>query len=484
MNRTCVWLWFLAWALLSNTAVADFLGIQNFDFEDPELVDFGDITSRIPIPGWDLYDPDGLLANSEDADYGVWKLGFFDGNPPDGRQVGFVFLSQPVGSGIAGLEQTLASVLEADTFYELSVFVGDPGTFSDPDFLGFPGYRIELWAGADRIGVDDNETVMNGGFRIIRIPFAPSDIDPRIGQTLKIRLINLLNGPGIEVDFDAVTLEAVPVQIETYRFSVGDSDGSMSGTFSYIVNGDNGQIVGEDASLEVTEATGDLAGFLGASFAGSAVSSSGTFINLAGGPKFDGFASLFFSASAPFSAPLPVNALIPDHANVFLGGVQLVGLFNGPTPAVTLERIEEEACSGPDLDGDGVPDACDNCVATFNPALGTMGQPAREAFQSTTGGQLDDDADGFGNQCDSKFGNPGQFVGGTDVADHLASFNKDRSGSNCGTLGTKGCAQFDLDNAGQFIGGGDFLRTFQNFNAVPGPTCDDCPLECEGPACP
>ncbi len=149
------------------------------------------------------------------------------------------------------------------------------------------------------------------------------------------------------------------------------------------------------------------------------------------------------------------------------------GFFVEPNPAPPA----------PDTDSDGVPDAEDNCVLVANPKLGTGGTPAREGFQTTTGGQLDDDADGFGNACDAKFGTPGQFVGGVDIGELLASFNKDRSGANCGGSGNKPCAAFDLDNSGQFIGGGDITRTFQLFNKEPGPTCEACPLECEGPAC-
>ncbi len=140
--------------------------------------------------------------------------------------------------------------------------------------------------------------------------------------------------------------------------------------------------------------------------------------------------------------------------------------------------------AGVDADADGVPDDADNCVGVFNPALGSMGQPARESFQTTTGGQLDDDGDGFGNPCDAKFGTPGQFVGGVDVSEHLASFNKNRSGSNCGISGSAPCAQFDLDNSGQIIGGTDILKTFQLFNQAPGPKCVACPLACVGPNCP
>ncbi len=141
-----------------------------------------------------------------------------------------------------------------------------------------------------------------------------------------------------------------------------------------------------------------------------------------------------------------------------------------------------------DQDGDGVPDSEDNCVLVANPRLGTEGEPGRLPFQTTTGGQLDDDADGFGNACDAKFVAAGAFVGGADLAEIQASFNRDRAGSDCGTTGDRPCAMFDLDNRGDFIGAPDLSRSRQRFNALPGPNCGpfcDALLHgCEGPACP
>ncbi len=136
-----------------------------------------------------------------------------------------------------------------------------------------------------------------------------------------------------------------------------------------------------------------------------------------------------------------------------------------------------------DTDGDDVGDVCDNCIQFRNPRLGENGSPVQLPFQTATGGQLDDDADGFGNHCDAKFTIGGQSVGGLDLAEITQSFNRQRAASNCGSSGSRACAEFDLDNRGQFISAGDLSRSYQLFNSLPGPKCDGCPLECVGPAC-
>ena len=109
---------------------------------------------------------------------------------------------------------------------------------------------------------------------------------------------------------------------------------------------------------------------------------------------------------------------------------------------------------------------------------------ATNPWAVVTGGQRDDDLDGFGNKCDAKFiGNPTQSVGGTDLAEFRASNSKSREDSNCGTSGALSCAIFDLDEgAGNAIGGQDLGR-FRALNAAPpGPKCPACPLTCEAGA--
>ncbi|MFI5317135.1 MAG: hypothetical protein ACHQ6T_15650, partial [Myxococcota bacterium] len=96
-----------------------------------------------------------------------------------------------------------------------------------------------------------------------------------------------------------------------------------------------------------------------------------------------------------------------------------------------------------------------------------------------TGGQRDDDHDGYGNKCDAKFpGTAGTLVGNPDLAQFRASFNKSRTGDTCGTSGTMPCAIFDLDEGSAALIGNPDLAQFRSlFNKVPGPKCAACGVD-------
>jgi len=142
-----------------------------------------------------------------------------------------------------------------------------------------------------------------------------------------------------------------------------------------------------------------------------------------------------------------------------------------------------------DVDGDGVGDACDSCVNIANPRVpGSLGVPGDTAkylganpWVTLTGGQRDDDHDGYGNKCDAKFpGTTGSAVGNADLVQFRASFLKDRSIDVCGTSGTLPCAIFDLDEGTAGGIGNPDLAVFRTlFGKVPGPKCPTCPLTCE-----
>ena len=134
-----------------------------------------------------------------------------------------------------------------------------------------------------------------------------------------------------------------------------------------------------------------------------------------------------------------------------------------------------------DTDLDGVGDACDNCRTFSNPRV----TPSTAAFLTAnpwatlTGDQRDDDNDGYGNKCDGKFpGVLGIFVHNGDLTEWRASNAKNRTFDQCGTLGTRPCAIFDLNESGLFISNGDLIQWRLLNTKAPGPKCPTCPLAC------
>jgi hypothetical protein len=132
-----------------------------------------------------------------------------------------------------------------------------------------------------------------------------------------------------------------------------------------------------------------------------------------------------------------------------------------------------------DTDGDGVGDACDNCVNIANPRVtpDVATFLAANPWATLTGGQRDDDHDGYGNKCDAKFV-AGVLVGTSDLAQFRASSGKSRAGDTCGTTGAMPCAIFDLDEGGVLISTSDLSQYRLLSGKAPGPKCAACPLPC------
>ena len=131
-----------------------------------------------------------------------------------------------------------------------------------------------------------------------------------------------------------------------------------------------------------------------------------------------------------------------------------------------------------DADGDGVGDVCDNCVNMSNPHV-PDNFLVLNPWATLTGGQRDDDHDGYGNRCDAKFpGTTGAVVTSADLGQLRTAIGKSRAVDTCGTVGTHPCAIFDLDETGAVINSGD-LGVFRALNGkAPGPKCPTCPLAC------
>jgi hypothetical protein len=98
-----------------------------------------------------------------------------------------------------------------------------------------------------------------------------------------------------------------------------------------------------------------------------------------------------------------------------------------------------------DAEGDGAGDACDNCRWVPNPR-----DSGETPLHQTVGGQVDDDLDGAGNQCDFDFTESGndRFVNVMDLLRFLSAFGHHAGDADCpdeAGAPTGSCARYDLD---------------------------------------
>jgi len=213
----------LAATLLFRPAIAaaTLLTVTNPSFENPATGPATFVVSTTAGPfGWSAYN---TTAANNQRSFGVWNpattLSYVNG-APHGANIGVVFLMNTTGIAEAGLQQTLAATLQLSTQYTLTVEVGnfspaDNGPFA---FAGFPGYRVDLLAGGTVIASDANTLAPGEGiFATSTVTFTTLGSHPQAGQTLGIRLVSL-NGPGTEVNFDNVRLDATAVPEPTTAF--------------------------------------------------------------------------------------------------------------------------------------------------------------------------------------------------------------------------------------------------------------------------
>ncbi len=114
-----------------------------------------------------------------------------------------------------------------------------------------------------------------------------------------------------------------------------------------------------------------------------------------------------------------------------------------------IQQITAPCGSGPDGDGDGAVDDCDNCTLVANPS------------------QLDADGDLYGNACDGDFDQSGWLT--------MNDFNALRVcfgesvGAVTGPPSDPSCAESDMDGTG-LISVADFQLWSRGFGAPPGPS--------------
>ncbi|WP_019509136.1 hypothetical protein [Pleurocapsa sp. PCC 7319] len=217
------------------------VSIENFSFEIPALPSpeespgnfFLSVTespTQDSVPGWKAYNPNGLLTgipltpgavNFTDA--GISNVSnFYSEDAPDGKNAGYSFILDEVGSGVVGLSQTLDEQLTANTRYTLQVDVGNPAPnpFVRADLSGFPGYRVELVAGGEVLAQDNNSlSIAEGVFETSTVTFTAPEMHSSLGEELEIRLVNIAETSGLEVDnnvklvdFDNVRLFAETIE--------------------------------------------------------------------------------------------------------------------------------------------------------------------------------------------------------------------------------------------------------------------------------
>lgn len=198
------------------TANAASLSIANAGFEEP-IIGEGDFTINV-LPSWTLYDPSNLTSasiGSGEPIYGVYNptADFYFNEAPEGNNVGYVYLTFPPGSGAVGISQTLTSLLTANTKYTLQVEIANiPPVNGFTTLDGFPGYAVQLLAGGTLLTQDfNNLSITEGAFVTSNISYITSANNPNLGKPLEIRLLNLLQSDGIEINFDNVKLDATQI---------------------------------------------------------------------------------------------------------------------------------------------------------------------------------------------------------------------------------------------------------------------------------
>jgi len=187
--------------------------VVNAGFEEPVIADgaFNDTGG----PGWDVgyYD----VANPTTWVPGGGNGGVWNPDAASGFTAG-AFAGENVAwaassAGIdAGLSQTLAATLEANTVYVLSVQVGNP-FYNESDTTA--PYRLELWAGDALVASDTGNPPAADLWEAQSLTFTSGPEPEQLAQPLTIRLIavDYTDGGGFdgyEVDFDEVSVTIEP----------------------------------------------------------------------------------------------------------------------------------------------------------------------------------------------------------------------------------------------------------------------------------
>lgn len=179
--------------------------IQNASFEDPVMAD--DALGALGTP-WTEFDDDELgILNTWNPPVTEYAA------VPDGENVATVWFDT-VPNATFGISQVLGATFAAGTDYTVTVQVGRATNFD------WPGFRVELWAGATLLAFDEDPTTTApgaGSFVTSTVSYDDATAAPATpGDALEIRLLSRgvdvgsvspsANGWGVE--FDQVTFSA------------------------------------------------------------------------------------------------------------------------------------------------------------------------------------------------------------------------------------------------------------------------------------
>ena len=161
--------------------------VVNAGFESQSI---GDSVAAFNIDGW---------SNSGDSGAFNPDAGAFAAGAPEGENVAFSSVGGPT------ISQVLAATAQANTFYTLTMLVGNR-----LDAL-FGGYQAELWAGGTMLAQDNGSQLpADGQFLLSTVQYFVATGDAVAGSALEIRFRSL----GYQTVFDDVKLDAterVPV---------------------------------------------------------------------------------------------------------------------------------------------------------------------------------------------------------------------------------------------------------------------------------
>ncbi len=171
-------------------------------------------------------------------------------------------------------------------------------------------------------------------------------------------------------------------------------------------------------------------------------------------------------------ARLPDGSFRPDSGGAPLSLLQLLGLASAPGGTLTFTCVPfgSGARAGVDRDGDGLPDAADNCSAVANADQSDadadgVGDACDNCLGVANPGQRDVDGDGCGSACDADFDQSGA-VGGADFNVLRGCFG--RAVGAGGPELDPSCARSDMDGNG-VVGSVDFELLRRSFGRPAGP---------------